>query len=214
MSERKWETTILYNRNTPGAYCFPSPFHCVAIDLVYALAVLRSALSITLPSETTTENKASVFNHRRPTPNRTATFSQHTRRRQAKGERNALHRTFRKWEFDVRQRAITFFFPCSFLPFSRSFWRLHTKNNPVAMVVEFLNTILGLYFGGLLLLHVTHVLSGRIGFFVWVSEGLAALKVLCYASLSNYKRKFAWIRIYYRFFVFGLAFAFPRDRRC
>lgn len=102
-----------------------------------------------------------------------------------------------------------FFFPCSFLPFSRSFWRLHKKKNPVAMVVEFLNKILGLYFGGLLLLHVTHVLSGRIGFFVWVSEGLAALKVLCYASLSNYKRKFAWIRTYYMFFVFGLAFAFP-----
>lgn len=61
VSEREWEATILYNQNAPGAYCFPSPFHCVAIDLVYAFAVLCSALSITFPGETTTKKQGICF---------------------------------------------------------------------------------------------------------------------------------------------------------
>jgi len=102
----------------PGAYCFPSPFRCVAIDLVYAFAVLCSALSITFPGETTTKKQGicfqSLWAHTKT--ERQEHNAAHTQRRRAHGEGNTLHRTFRKWEFDVnggRQRAITFFL---FLP--------------------------------------------------------------------------------------------------
>lgn len=120
VSEREWEATILYNRNAPGAYCFPSPFHCVAIDLVYAFAVLCSALSITFPGETTTKKQGicfqSLWAHTKTKRQQHNTHHTHTQRRWARGEGNTLHRTFRKWEFDVnggRQSAITSFLSLS-----------------------------------------------------------------------------------------------------
>lgn len=143
VSEREWEATILYNRNVPGAYCFPSPFRCVAIDLVYAFAVLCSALSITFPGETTTKKQGicfqSLWTHTKT--ERQEHNAAHTQRRRAHGEGNTLHRTFRKWEFDVnggRQRAITFFLFLS--PHPHSFRPHNEKNNLEAMVVGFLNT--------------------------------------------------------------------------
>ncbi len=122
VSEREWEATILYNWNAPGAYCFPSPFHCVAIDLVYAFAVLCSALSITFPGETTTKKQGicfqSLWAHTKTERQQHNTHHTHThtQRRWARGEGNTLHRTFRKWEFDVnggRQSAITSFLSLS-----------------------------------------------------------------------------------------------------
>lgn len=80
------EATILHNRNAPGAYCFPDSFHCVAIDLLYVFLVLFSVFSITSPCQTTTKDKASVFNHRELPPNQTVTTHSHTKRRVSPGK--------------------------------------------------------------------------------------------------------------------------------
>lgn len=87
-SERGEErtATILHNRNASGAYCFPDSFHCVAIDLLYVFLVLFSVFSITSPCQTTTKDKASVFNHREPPPNQTATTHTHTKRKASPGK--------------------------------------------------------------------------------------------------------------------------------
>ena len=65
-SER--EATIFYSRNACGAYCFLESFHRVAIDPLYVFPVLLSVFSITSPSDPTTKDTASVFNHAGPTP--------------------------------------------------------------------------------------------------------------------------------------------------